>query len=574
MKKLEHQKQAEWNNNYNRKALQRVSRQIFQLLEWEREEVELDPDIWNPEKKEVLETLRQEIIGQEKAKQKLVDAVFDNINTIRPWKGPLWVFFFAWPTWVWKTQLAKSLAKALFGRENAITKIECQNYTQDHTQRDLFGAPKSYVWYGQPTPLADINLFNPFFEAKKQGTLSESLRKMTWGVSIIVFDEIEKAHFSIKQSLLSAMDDWQITLTCGKEDDKDLNFSKYTDLSNTIIIFTSNIWTQESDPVGFVRPENPEEQKYLNALQEEFSPEFIGRIDDFICFEELTQKDCKEIVKIHLQDINWHLQTLNFRAKLNVHEDVINYISNKWYSPETWARELERIINEEIEKRINNIINSWQLEWVEEFQQNNPGHYIEINFKIIDNKIKCTAKNQYEETRIQEKQQPSPETISGPDNQFSKWQLINTSIETYHLYEEYLSLFDFQIEDQNSPYRIEEIEEHFKSMWVWPKEINNLRKEWYKKLLKSLEHIQTYEWIQVLSSGERHCFRPFPIWALKTMIKRTLNKYDNEIQRDYDLLTDIIDDIIFDLELRWFEDWLSLQQKKVIIKLIDSIVKD
>lgn len=357
--------QTTQNKNNTHEVQKFVSKKMMQLLTWEIDSIELNPNILNSFEEELKNNFEEKIIWQEKAKQALINAIINNLFSIRPKKGPLWVFFFTWPSWVGKTQIARVLAEILLWSEDYITKIDCEQYSESHTARNLFWSPKSYIWYEESTPLHDINLFKYYNLAKKYWTLHPQIKYYN-NFSIILFDEIEKANPNIYQSLLSAIEDWKIQFPTWKEDNKNLTFSKETDLSNSIIIFTSNIWNKEiaKNKVWFIQTNNEDENKkaFKNSFEKHFSPEFIWRIDDFIPFENLTKKDIFNIIKNQIQNLNWYFWVSNWNISLYVENEVIQDIVEKSYSKKYWARPSINMFQNTVEKDINKIINSSQLD--------------------------------------------------------------------------------------------------------------------------------------------------------------------------------------------------------------------
>ncbi|UFX82611.1 AAA family ATPase [Candidatus Absconditicoccus praedator] len=554
---------------------------LLHLLYGQTTSIELDPTLQNMDKLETLQVLEDEIIGQDAAKKQLVDAVFDNINTIRPKKSPLGVFFFAGPTGVGKTEIARALGKALLGGEDSITKIECENYTKSHTINNLFGSPKSYVGYGESTPLCDTNLFRPFYQAKENGTICPSIKRLK-GFSIILVDEIEKAHPEIRQARLSAMDDGKITLSTGKEDDKNLSFSKYTNLSNSIIIFTSNIGTQsEPSPIGFVQgsQDQTERENYLNSLYEEFSPEFIGRIDNFIIFNKLTQNDCKQIVQKHIREINRYLQILAFKTKLHVEDEVIDYIIKKGYNDAKGAREIERTIRTYIQKPLDKIIHSGQLDPLEEHQNENPNHYLQINV-VLDNdgQIRFFAENKFVTPENLEEEKNNSENNIQDKNynemRFNKGSLIKSSLAASEAYQEYINIHtDPGAYGAYGENRVQQIENQLQRMGIGPEKRNLLRKKGYEAIFKKFKHILTYEGIELLTPKEKALFRPHSIGAIKKVITHILKQYDESFLYDEEFFWDIVEDIMQRVSVM-NKSQISIKQKVVIAKLIDAYIKD
>ena len=216
-------------------------------------------------------------------------------------------------------------------------------------------------------------MFKYYKIAKKRWTLHKKIRYYK-DFAILLFDEIEKADPKIHQSLLSVMSDWKITFPTWKEENNKIPFSKETDLSNTIIIFTSNIWNQEtinkSRPMWFIREDEisdkENKKEFKKIFEKHFSPEFIWRIDKFISFDQLEKKDIYKILKIEAKKIEESLKKFkrSRNIKLNIKNEVINDIIEKSYSARYWARPSIRMFQETIEADLNRIINSWQIDYI------------------------------------------------------------------------------------------------------------------------------------------------------------------------------------------------------------------
>ncbi|MEF2175554.1 MAG: AAA family ATPase, partial [Candidatus Absconditabacteria bacterium] len=312
------------------------------------------------------EGLSQEVIGQENAKKVLIDAIIDNINSVRPKEGPLGVYFFAGPPGVGKTEIAKSLGKILLGNKGCITKINCESYAQSHTARDLFGSPKSYVGYGSPTPLSDVSLYRHYVDGSKEGMIHPAIKRLT-NFSILLLDEIEKAHPEIHRSFLSIFQDGKCRFPTGREEDPKLKYSIETDFSNTIIIMTSNIGSKEvalnndKKPIGFGGEKGGKKpvEIYNQMMKELFPPEFADRIDKFIVFESLTVDEHVQILHRELRDINRHLKIFSGNINLEiVNDDVLKFVVEKAMKNGESARNSIRMFRELIEKKINLIVNS------------------------------------------------------------------------------------------------------------------------------------------------------------------------------------------------------------------------
>ncbi len=529
-----------------------LPQELYDLLNWNLWEIELDPDAESEFKKELEEKFNEKIIWQESAKKAIINAIIRNISSIRSKKWPLWVFFFAWPSWVGKTQITRVLAEILLGSEDFITKIDCSEYWEDHTTRNLFWAPKSYVWYWEPTPLNDIRLFKPYNEAKKRNTIHRQISRLN-DFSILLFDEIEKAHPKIHQSLLAAMDDGKINFPSWKENDKNLKYSQETDLSNTIIIFTSNVWNQEASKnwMWFVQDKwkKSKEADYINSFKRIFSPEFIGRINEFVTFDPLDKESLLKILKNEVQDISWHFWILEWNLWLQIDDDVLESIVDRSYNENYWARPVINDFVETIEATINNIISSWQLD--ELFELNK--YYFTINVKLWENwKFKYTLSSEKKEE----------------DTKRDVKEDLNLLAECIKYW------FN---EDKDLSERIAEIEDILiTSHELSTEEVRAIRNEIYANMIKHFDMIHQfddYEWITISSSDEKKLLSNFWRRNTKNIVDRKLNMYNWSFDYNDEEFIDYIVQIfnIVD-ELNW--ESLNPQQIKEVMKMIDSYIKN
>ncbi|WAB90995.1 AAA family ATPase [Pseudomonas citronellolis] len=271
------------------------------------------------------ETLRERLIGQEHA----VVAVSDAVRLSRAGLGqahrPIATFLFLGPTGVGKTELAKALAESVFGDEQAIIRIDMSEYMERHAVARLIGAPPGYVGYDEG------------------GQLTERVRRRPY--SVILLDEIEKAHPDVNNVLLQVFDDGR--LTDGK--------GRVVDFSNTIIIATSNLGAS----IIMDNLERPEAERMddkalrdelMGVLKGHFRPEFLNRVDDIIVFHALSRDDIRAIVRIQLQRV---VRTAAAQdITLTVDESLVDHLVDVGYQPEFGARELKRQIRQEVETRL------------------------------------------------------------------------------------------------------------------------------------------------------------------------------------------------------------------------------
>ncbi len=267
------------------------------------------------------ERLRERVIGQEEA----IRAVSNGIRRARAGlqdpNRPIGTFLFLGPTGVGKTELCKVLAAFLFDNENAMVRIDMSEFMEQHSVARLIGAPPGYVGY------------------EEGGRLTEAIRRRPY--SVVLFDEIEKAHRDVFNILLQVFDDGRLTDGHGRT----------VDFKNTIIVMTSNIasqWIQD-----LTGPENEEElrRQVKQALKESFRPEFLNRIDETIIFHGLTKDLIKEVAVIQLKELQKRLARLNFR--LVVTDRVKELLVKEGYDPHFGARPLKRTIQQMIENPLS-----------------------------------------------------------------------------------------------------------------------------------------------------------------------------------------------------------------------------
>ncbi|WP_070137086.1 ATP-dependent Clp protease ATP-binding subunit [Crocinitomix algicola] len=283
------------------------------------------------------ETIKGNVIGQDAAVAKVVKAIQRNRAGLKDPNKPIGSFFFLGPTGVGKTQLAKVLARTMFDSEDALIRVDMSEYMEKFSISRLVGAPPGYVGY------------------EEGGQLTEKVRRKPY--SIILLDEIEKAHPDVFNILLQVLDDGHMTDGLGRK----------IDFKNTIIVMTSNIGVRQLQDfgtgVGFgtkAQQSQLEEnsQKIIqNALKKAFSPEFLNRIDDMIIFNSLTRKDIHEIIDIELKKLYSRIDELGYG--IEVAEDAKDFIADKGYDEKYGARPLNRAIQKYIEDPLaEEIINS------------------------------------------------------------------------------------------------------------------------------------------------------------------------------------------------------------------------
>lgn len=272
--------------------------------------------------------LKKRVIGQDEAVSALAKAIKRNRVGLRDPKRPIASFLLTGPTGVGKTEVVKALASELFDDENSIIRVDMSEYMEAHSTSKLIGSPPGYVGYGEG------------------GYLTEKVRRAPY--SIVLFDEIEKAHTDVYNVLLQILDDGRLTDSLGRT----------VDFKNTICIMTSNLGARnivESKSVGFVKEENKEEayENMKKAVMEEvnkrFSPEFLNRLDDVIVFNKLDEVSVKKITRLLLKDVEQRAKLQGIKIKFE--EAVVDYISKVGYDSKKGARPLKRAITRKIEDK-------------------------------------------------------------------------------------------------------------------------------------------------------------------------------------------------------------------------------
>ena len=274
-------------------------------------------------------TLKERVVGQDEAITLVSDAIIRARSGIRDPRRPIGSFIFLGPTGVGKTELAKALAQALFDSESAMVRLDMSEYQERHTVSRLIGAPPGYVGYDEG------------------GQLTEAVRRHPY--SVVLFDEIEKAHPDVFNTLLQVLDDGRITDSQGRT----------VDFRNTIIIMTSNIGAHHllgSD--GGAIPEDVR-NRVLGELRAHFRPEFLNRVDDIVVFSPLGREQIQDIVELQFTDLRSRLAERQIRIELT--PAARQFIADRGYDPVYGARPLRRYISHEIETRLGRALLSGQV---------------------------------------------------------------------------------------------------------------------------------------------------------------------------------------------------------------------
>ncbi|MBR5419602.1 MAG: ATP-dependent chaperone ClpB [Lachnospiraceae bacterium] len=263
--------------------------------------------------------LHKRLIGQDEAVQRVSEAIQRSKAGIKDPSKPIGSFLFLGPTGVGKTELAKSLAEALFDDESNMVRIDMSEYMEKHAVSRLIGAPPGYVGYDEG------------------GQLTEAVRRRPY--CVVLFDEVEKAHPDVFNVLLQVLDDGRITDSQGR----------LVDFKNTILIMTSNIGAQSLlegiDAEGNITAEAEEEA--MDQLREQFRPEFLNRLDEVICFRPLTRKNIGGIVKLVLKELNGRLSDREISVELTPEAEEL--VAEEGYDPVYGARPLKRYIQKHVE---------------------------------------------------------------------------------------------------------------------------------------------------------------------------------------------------------------------------------
>lgn len=270
--------------------------------------------------------LHQRVVGQDEGVEKVTEAILRSKAGIKDPSKPIGSFLFLGPTGVGKTELAKALAGALFDDENNMVRIDMSEYMEKHSVARLIGAPPGYVGYDEG------------------GQLTEAVRRKPY--SVVLFDEVEKAHPDVFNVLLQVLDDGRITDSAGKT----------VDFKNTILIMTSNIGSQYLlegiDENGLIRADA--EQMVLGELRNHFRPEFLNRLDETILFKPLTKDNIRHIVDLMVADVNKRLEDKELKIELT--ESAKEYITEHGYDPTYGARPLRRYLQKHVETLAARII--------------------------------------------------------------------------------------------------------------------------------------------------------------------------------------------------------------------------
>ena len=331
--KLEKEKKK-WQNKNSKNVLNLTEEDIAEVIaSWTGIPVNKITQDENEKLKHLEETLHKRVIGQNEAVEAVSKAIRRGRVGLKDPNRPIGSFLFLGPTGVGKTELSKALAESLFGNEDAMIRVDMSEFMEPHSVAKLIGSPPGYVGYDDG------------------GQLTEKIRRKPY--SVILFDEIEKAHPDVMNMLLQILDDGRLSDSTGRT----VNFK------NTVIIMTSNVGARmitDKNVLGFSQSQankEGQEKEYENIkkdvmaeLKKQFRPEFINRIDDIIVFHKLTEEDVKQIIEIMLRQVQNRLKDQDYIVEID--DSVKELVAKKGIDTNYGARPLKRAIQSNVEDKI------------------------------------------------------------------------------------------------------------------------------------------------------------------------------------------------------------------------------
>ena len=269
------------------------------------------------------ESLKDRVVGQDEAVDVITEAIQRSRAGLNDPTKPIASLVFLGPTGVGKTELCKALAEFMFDTEDAIIRIDMSEYMEKHTVSRLIGSPPGYVGYDEG------------------GQLTNAVRRKPY--SVVLFDEMEKAHPDVFNIMLQLLDDGRLTDSKGNH----VNFS------NTVVIFTSNVGSQDIIDLGGSSDSEDQEimkERVTNAMKEKFRPEFLNRLDEYVIFNSLSKTNLRGIVKLEAKRLESRLE--DKKITMDLRESALDYLADVGFDPVYGARPLKRAIQRELETAI------------------------------------------------------------------------------------------------------------------------------------------------------------------------------------------------------------------------------
>ena len=333
----------------------------------------LDPSRRSPQVQRFENMLRERVVGQAGAIDAILDSFSKILAGIRNSERPILTLLFLGPTGVGKTETVKALAETIFGKRNAFTRVNCQEFSSEFTVSKLFGSPPGYVGNDVEPMLSQDNLDKHHKEAQAEsrGVFAEGEGKIaklfpqvkSHYMSIVLFDEIEKAHPKVWNALLGLMEDGHLTL----------GNNKVVDFTRSLIVITTNVGAEEMSEtlrhkaIGFDVSVSAEEinhnirNKAVEAAKEVFPYEFLNRFDDIICFRVLSTDDLKKILNLMLQDVYKRLLGAQVPIILHYSNNYLDKLLQEGTDPQFGARPMRRAVERLLVAPLSRLIASNQV---------------------------------------------------------------------------------------------------------------------------------------------------------------------------------------------------------------------
>ena len=330
LEKLEHENEN-WKNKNNKKVIN-IDKDDVELIisKWTGIPIYKITETENEKLKNLENSLHERVVGQNEAIEVIAKAIRRSRVGLQDPLRPIGSFLFLGPTGVGKTELTKALAESLFGNENSMIRIDMSEYMESHSVSKMIGSPPGYVGYDEPNGIC------------------EKVRRRPY--SVILFDEIEKAHSDVMNVLLQILEDGILTDSQGRT----------VSFKNCVIIMTSNIGARqitEKKKLGFSNNEIDENSEYLeikksvnDELKKELKPEFINRIDEIVIFHKLTKIEIRDIIEIMLRKVKKRLNSQNYFVEFD--DSIKNLIAEKGVDINYGARPIRRAVQNYVEDKV------------------------------------------------------------------------------------------------------------------------------------------------------------------------------------------------------------------------------